>query len=166
MQHAVNQHFERKKKQKILQFAQSNLTKTGDLENKTTQDLTNELSKEQKKELGSYLERIRLEYLQKILEQVNNQNIEYFENLACEYTLQLEQLESGEASEMPSTPVFMAMDAENGDKNDMQENLAYFNFMRKPEIIKMHLDILYQSVSFISRDKIATILCEYKECKL
>lgn len=36
MQHAVNQHFERKKKQKILQFVQSNLTKTGDLENKTT----------------------------------------------------------------------------------------------------------------------------------
>ena len=32
-------------------------------------------------------DRIKAEYLQKILEQVNHQNVEYFENLACEYTL-------------------------------------------------------------------------------
>lgn len=36
-----------------------------------------------------YMDRIKAEYLQKILEQVNIQNVEYFQNLACEYTLQL-----------------------------------------------------------------------------
>jgi hypothetical protein len=46
------------------------------------------LSPDQKLELEAYMERIKAEYLQKILEQVNNQNVEYFENLACEYTLQ------------------------------------------------------------------------------
>ena len=38
--------------------------------------------------------------------------------------------------------------------------------MRKPEVIKMHLDILYQSVNFVSKDKIKSILSDYKECKL
>ena len=41
------------------------------------------------------MDRIKSEYLQKILEQVNIQNVEYFQNLACEYTLQLQLLESG-----------------------------------------------------------------------
>ena len=50
-------------------------------------DQTNLLTKEQKDELTAYMERIKSEYLQKILDQVNHQNIEYFENLACEYTL-------------------------------------------------------------------------------
>lgn len=45
------------------------------------------LSKEQEIELDQYMERIKTEYLQKILDQVNHQNSEYFENLACEYTL-------------------------------------------------------------------------------
>lgn len=45
------------------------------------------LSRDQAKELDSYMDRIKTEYLQKILEQVNLQNMEYFENLACEYTL-------------------------------------------------------------------------------
>ena len=45
------------------------------------------LSSDQARELDSYMERIKTEYLQKILEQVNIQNMEYFENLACEYTL-------------------------------------------------------------------------------
>lgn len=105
------------------------------------------------------MERIKFEYLQKILEQVNNQNIEYFENLACEYTLQLEQLEKGDDPE----PIIMNMGDEKGE---MQENMDYYNFMRKPEIIKMHLDILYQSVSFISKEKIKNILSEYKQCKI
>ena len=43
------------------------------------------------------MERIKAEYLQKILEQVNNQNIEYFENLACEYTLQYQLLMQNKA---------------------------------------------------------------------
>ena len=45
------------------------------------------LTKEQKFELSAYMERTKSEYLQKIIEQVNLQNVEYFENLACEYTL-------------------------------------------------------------------------------
>lgn len=50
-------------------------------------ELLEKLSKEQASELNSYMLRIKSEYLQKILEQVNIQNQEYFENLACEYTL-------------------------------------------------------------------------------
>ena len=50
-------------------------------------DLMTKLSKEQNQELNLYMERIKQEYLMKILEQVNLQNAEYFENLACEYTL-------------------------------------------------------------------------------
>ena len=38
---------------------------------------------------------------------MNHQNIEYFENLACEYTLQLDQLEKGEKSDGTRGPVFM-----------------------------------------------------------
>lgn len=38
------------------------------------------------------MDRIRAEYLQKILEQVNHQNVEYFENLACEYSVQYQHL--------------------------------------------------------------------------
>ena len=39
------------------------------------------------------------------------------------------------------------------------------SFMNKPDLIQMHLDILYKSVSFISNDKILTILEEYKTTK-
>ena len=38
-------------------------------------------------ELNAYMDRIKAEYLQKVLDQVNHQNIDYFENLACEYSL-------------------------------------------------------------------------------
>ena len=38
--------------------------------------------------------------------------------------------------------------------------------MNKPDIIQMHHDILYQSVNFISKDKIDSVLEEYKEQKL
>mgnify|MGYP000847377232 CR=1 FL=1 len=58
-------------------------------------DLMTKLSKEQNQELNQYMDRIKQEYLMKILEQVNLQNTEYFENLACEYTLQLQMLENG-----------------------------------------------------------------------
>ena len=53
------------------------------------QDISNNLTKEQNLELEIYIDKTRTEYLQKILDQVNHQNIEYYENLACEYTLQL-----------------------------------------------------------------------------
>ena len=46
-----------------------------------------QLTKDQEIELDAYMERAKAEYLQKILEQVNQQNVEYFENLACEYTI-------------------------------------------------------------------------------
>lgn len=38
--------------------------------------------------------------------------------------------------------------------------------MRKPEVIKMHLDILFKSVAFLKREKIETILYEYKQDKI
>jgi hypothetical protein len=43
-----------------------------------------------------------------------------------------------------------------------EEAMAYAKFMSKPEIIRMHLDILYKSISFLSKDKIMTILNDYK----
>jgi|DEB0MinimDraft_12_1074336.scaffolds.fasta_scaffold16136_4 hypothetical protein len=43
-----------------------------------------------------------------------------------------------------------------------EEAMAYAKFMSKPEIIKMHLDILYKSINFLSKDKIQTVLNEYK----
>jgi len=39
-------------------------------------------------------------------------------------------------------------------------------FMRKPEVIKMHLDILYKSVMFLKREKIETMLYDYKQDKI
>ena len=39
------------------------------------------------------------------------------------------------------------------------------SFMNKPDLIQMHLDILYKSVSFISGEKIMTILEDYKTAK-
>lgn len=58
-----------------------------DAHNCSTVDQIALLTKEQKFELSAYMERTKSEYLQKIIEQVNLQNVEYFENLACEYTL-------------------------------------------------------------------------------
>lgn len=87
--------------------------------------------------------------------------MEYFQNLACEYTLQLQLLESGAVIE-PSTfgnSHCVASLAAEGDA-------AYVSFMRKPEIIQMHLDILFKSVPYISKDKIMKILSNYKETKM
>jgi hypothetical protein len=39
------------------------------------------------------------------------------------------------------------------------------SFMNKPDLIQMHLDILYKSVVFISRDKILAMLEDYKTAK-
>jgi hypothetical protein len=111
------------------------------------------------------MERTKSEYLQKILEQVNIQNAEYFENLACEYTLQLQQIEvittEGQDIESATNILF-------GKVNEDQlteEQISYLKFMRKPEIIKMHLDILFKSISFLKQEKIDTMLLEYKEQK-
>lgn len=34
--------------------------------------------------------------------------------------------------------------------------------MKKPEIIKMHLDILYKSIEFLSKEKIDEMIEKYK----
>lgn len=34
--------------------------------------------------------------------------------------------------------------------------------MKKPEVIKMHLDILYKSITFMKKDKIEVMLNDYK----
>mmetsp|Transcript_33570 Transcript_33570/g.51631 ORF Transcript_33570/g.51631 Transcript_33570/m.51631 type:complete len:146 (+) Transcript_33570:356-793(+) len=132
MQHAVKQHFERKKKQKILSM--------------TNGEAAAALSEEQQGELGVYMERIKGEYLQKILEEVNNQNLDYFENLACEYTLRLQSLETGQAQ----------------DVDTMEEGMSFLN---NPQVLRMHLDILYKSITFISKDRIAEKLDGYRQSK-
>jgi len=62
MQHAVNQHFERKKRQKIAQLGSGatpiDTSKTQDLV-----DLLAQLSPEQQAELEKFMERIKCEYL-------------------------------------------------------------------------------------------------------
>ena len=37
------------------------------------------------------------------------------------------------------------------------------NFMKKPDVIKMHLDILYKSIPFMKKDKIEVMLNDYKK---
>ena len=37
--------------------------------------------------------------------------------------------------------------------------------MNKPDVIQMHLDILYKSISYLSRDKIEAVLPDYKLMK-
>lgn len=69
-------------------------------------ELLDRLIPEQVKELENYMERIKGEYLQKILDQVNIQNTEYFENLACEYTMQLQQIEEGSEINFDDHPCF------------------------------------------------------------
>jgi len=41
----------------------------------------------------------------------------------------------------------------------------HINITKKPEVIQMHLDILYKSVGFLSKHKIERILDEYKRAK-
>jgi hypothetical protein len=47
-----------------------------------------------------------------------------------------------------------------------EEQLSYIEFMRKPEVIKMHLDILYKNIHFLKKEKIDIMLNEYKSQKL
>ena len=37
--------------------------------------------------------------------------------------------------------------------------------MSKPDLIQMHLNILYKSVTFLNQDRIVNILAEYKKTK-
>lgn len=176
------------------------------------------------------MERIKAEYLQKILEQVNNQNVEYFENLACEYTLQYQVLMQNKAmpiegGQISNADVAMFSkdcgSAQPNEGNQIQENKAAVSsfegakqndqakdalkiapktaaqqskmndlcqrneddfdeamideeggvqsqmpsFMKNPEVIKMHLDILYKSIGFLSEQKIITKIEQYKQAK-
>jgi len=52
-------------------------------------ELQNLLNEQQKSELDHYIEKIKAEYLQKIVDKVKKKNVVYYENLACEYSLQL-----------------------------------------------------------------------------
>jgi len=127
-------------------------------------ELMEKLAPEQRKELDAYMERIKGEYLQKILDQVNIQNSEYFENLACEYTLQLQQISEGSEVHF-SEHLNFGKDTESGEITS-QEQASYLMFMRKPEVIKMHLDILYKSINFLNKHKIEVVLQEYKHQKI
>lgn len=113
------------------------------------------------------MERIKSEYLQRILDQVNVQNTEYFENLACEYTLRLEQLKE-KAPDFSiikdSKPLIKDISCDY-HQMDQDEPNAYANFMNKPEIIQMHLEILYKSITYLSKERITGVLANYKKAK-
>ena len=37
--------------------------------------------------------------------------------------------------------------------------------MKKPEVIKMHLDILFKSVNFLCKNKVEAMIDNYKQAK-
>ena len=143
------------------------------------------LSIDQKIELDAYLDRSRAEYLQRILEQVNQQNVEYFENLCCEYTLQKMRLEKRQYAPdrhlhlmadpncmlcrgLPSPDdkicecIQRKLAEEETPSAEVGRNLP---FMNKLSIINMHLEILYKSIVFLDSSKINAKLTDYKKVK-
>ena len=54
---------------------------------------------------------------------------------------------------------------EEGCEEDDGDSLIRGNVFRKPEILKMHLDILYKTVSFLDKNKIMETLPQYLENK-
>lgn len=56
----------------------------------------------------------------------------------------------------------MSFDADEGLMDEMGEQSQLPSFMKKPEVIKMHLDILYKSIGFLSEEKILTKIELYK----
>ena len=102
----------------------------------------------------------KADYLQKILEQITQQNHEYYTNLASEYTIQLEKLKNDpseannetkelilKAMELPKrnpNPFYDDEDEHEEEEEDQQKSYIISN----PEILKMHLDILYKTVDF------------------
>ena len=50
-------------------------------------------------------------------------------------------------------------------KNDPLQVYDHQSFIKNPEVIQMHLDILYKSIGFLSKHKIDRILDEYKRAK-
>lgn len=47
-----------------------------------------------------------------------------------------------------------------------EEQVSYIEFMRKPEVISMHLDILFKNIVFLKKEKIDQTLNEYKMQKI
>lgn len=58
----------------------------------TVVELEKYISEEQRNELDQSQVKAKADYLQKIIEQITQQNHEYYTNLASEYTIQLEKL--------------------------------------------------------------------------
>jgi len=57
----------------------------------------------------------------------------------------------------------MACEEDEGNAEDeCGESSQIPAFMKKPEVIKMHLDILYKSVNFLSEEKISAKIEIYK----
>jgi hypothetical protein len=50
------------------------------------------LNEAQQKELKETMEKLKADYLHKMIEQIEKQNIEYYNELACEYELQMQKL--------------------------------------------------------------------------
>lgn len=59
----------------------------------------------------------------------------------------------------------MALEEEGENGEDESGESLLPAFMKKPEVIKMHLDILYKSVLFLSEEKINAKIELYKEAK-
>ena len=74
--------------------------------------------------------------------------------------MQLKQ-QAGQDFDIEMNPVDVKMKSE--DDEEGEGDISYF--LRKPEILKMHLEILYKSVPFISEEKIIQGLEEYKKKK-
>ena len=51
--------------------------------------LEKNLNEAQQKELKETMEKLKADYLHKMIEQIEKQNIEYYNELACEYELQM-----------------------------------------------------------------------------
>ena len=62
------------------------------------------MTEQQRSELEHYIEKIKAEYLWKILEKVKQKNVTYYENLACEYSLQLTGTNAQSNNEAGSQP--------------------------------------------------------------
>lgn len=117
MQKAYDQHFERKKKQKIIQLIDAarknnveNLDKSKetppkseDLQKMGVQDLEKFVTEDQRNELEASQVKAKADYLTKILEQIAQQNQEYYTNLASEYTINLEKMKETSDGELTET---------------------------------------------------------------
>ena len=118
------------------------------------------------------MDRSKSEYLQKILDNVHQQNVDHFENMACEYSILLKHYngkEKGSAnvSGIDDFKLDQSSQKTNKRKSARRENNNASNdepisFLKNPEALAMHLEILYKSLPFLCKDRIESILEEYK----